>query len=199
MVAAHVPVPPTVSGADEHSEAWDAVPGPWVVKPRFGRGSRDVYLVDDVTELAWACRRVTGPIVQSRLVGREFTVDLLTDRKGVLVGAVPRWRVETKAGISTKGMTFANNAIVSIATRALRAVGLCGAANLQGFVSDEGTVSVLEINPRFSGGLPLSLAAGADLVFEYLLLAQGQPPSRERLQFRTGVTMTRYLQEVILP
>jgi carbamoyl-phosphate synthase large subunit len=199
MANAHVPVPLTAPGPREQSEGWDAVPGPWVVKPRFGRGSRDVYLVDDVTELAWACRRVTDPIVQSRLAGREFTVDLLTDRKGVLVGAVPRWRVETKDGISTKGMTFANNAVVSIATRALRAVGLCGAANLQGFVADDGTVSVIEINPRFSGGLPLSLAAGADLVFEYLGLAQGEPPTRERLQFRTGVTMTRHLQEVILP
>ncbi len=137
--------------------------------------------------------------MQTRVVGREFTVDLLTDRDGALVGAVPRWRVETKAGISTKGMTFADNAVVSIAARALRAVGLCGAANLQGFVGEDGNVSVIEINPRFSGGLSLSLAAGADLVAEYLLLAQGQPPSRERLQFRSGVTMTRHFQEVILP
>ena len=190
MVDAHVPVPATAPGACLQSTAWDAVPGPWVVKPRSGRGSRDVYAVDEITELAWACRRVKDPIVQTRVVGREFTVDLLTDRNGALVGAVPRWRVETKAGISTKGMTFADNAVVSIAARALRAVGLCGAANLQGFVGEDGNVSVIEINPRFSGGLSLSLAAGADLVAEYLLLAQGQPPSRERLQFRSGVTMT---------
>ena len=199
MVDAHVPVPATELGAHLQSVAWDAVPGPWVVKPRFGRGSRDVYVVDEITELAWACRRVTDPIVQTRVAGREFTVDLLTDRKGALVGAVPRWRVETKAGISTKGMTFVDNAVVSIAARALRAVGLCGAANLQGFVGADGSVSVIEINPRFSGGLSLSLAAGADFVVEYLRLAQGEPPSRERLQFRAGVTMTRHFQEVILP
>ena len=118
MVDVHVPVPATELGANLQSVAWDAVPGPWVVKPRFGRGSRDVYTVDEITELAWACRRVTDPIVQTRVAGREFTVDLLTDRKGALVGAVPRWRVETKAGISTKGMTFVNNAVVSIAARA---------------------------------------------------------------------------------
>ena len=117
MVDAHVPVPATALGACLQSTAWDAVPGPWVVKPRSGRGSRDVYAVDEITELAWACRRVKDPIVQTRVVGREFTVDLLTDRNGALVGAVPRWRVETKAGISTKGMTFADNAVVSIAAR----------------------------------------------------------------------------------
>jgi carbamoyl-phosphate synthase large subunit len=58
---------------------------------------------------------------------------------------------------------------------------------------------VTEIEPRFSGGLPLSLAAGADLVFEYVRIAQGEPPSRERPHFRVDVTMTRHLQEVILP
>jgi carbamoyl-phosphate synthase large subunit len=198
MRDAHVPVPPTVSGIDPRSPASDLVPGPWIVKPRFGRGSRDVYAVDDAAELDWACRRVVDPVVQSRASGREFTIDLLTDRSGVLVGAVPRWRLETKAGISTKGRTFADAGLVSIAARALRGVGLCGAANLQGFVDDDGAALVIEINPRFSGGLPLSLAAGADLVCEYLRLAQGRPPSRERLQFRAGVTMTRHLQEVIL-
>ena len=79
-------------------------------------------------------------------------------------------------------------------------MGLCGAANLQGFVGEDGSVSVIEINPRFSGGLSLSLAAGADFVDEYLRLAQGGPPSRERLQFRAGVDhRPRHFQEVILP
>ena len=93
------------------------------------------------------------PIVQTRVAGREFTVDLLIDRDGALAGAVPRWRLETKAGISTKGRTFADDGVVEVAGRALAAVGLCGAANLQGFVTDAGDVWVIEVNPRFSGGL----------------------------------------------
>ncbi|MET0420944.1 MAG: ATP-grasp domain-containing protein [Acidimicrobiia bacterium] len=198
MGAAGVPAPRCEPGADPALAAI-AVPGPWIVKPRFGRGSRDVYAVDDASALRWACGRVVDPIVQSRVSGREFTVDLLTDRGGGLVCAVPRWRLETKAGISTKGTTFADDGVVQLARRALEATGLCGAANLQGFVTDTGDYSVIEVNPRVSGGLSLSLAAGADLVLEYLRIAQ-DPLYRSRpLQFRAGTTMTRYLQEVILP
>ena len=45
--------PPTALGDPDGacSAACDQVPGPWVVKPRFGRGSRDVYLVDEPAEL----------------------------------------------------------------------------------------------------------------------------------------------------
>ena len=52
------------------------------------------------------------------------------------------------------------------------------------------------MNPRFSGGLPLSLAAGADLVGEYLRGVLGQPVRPEELLFRPGVSMFRYFEEV---
>ena len=66
--------------------------------------------------------------------------------------------------------------------------------------ADDGNVSVIEINPRFSGGLPLVARAPAPTSWSSTCeLAQGEPPSRERLQFRAGVTMTRHFQEVILP
>ena len=65
---------------------------------------------------------------------------------------------------------------------------------------ENGSVSVIEINPRFSGGLSLVARAPAPTSSSSTCgLAQGEPPSRERLQFRAGVTMTRHFQEVILP
>ena len=174
----------------------DGIPGPWIVKPRFGRGSRDVFSVDDSADLSFVLRRVPEPIVQTRLCGREFTVDALVDRDGVLAGAVPRWRLETKAGISTKGETFADAAVVKGTARLLSAVGLAGPANVQGFVNEGGIPSFMEVNPRFSGGLPLSLAAGADLVGEYLRAVGGKPIRPERLDYRPGVVMMRYFAEV---
>jgi carbamoyl-phosphate synthase large subunit len=170
------------------------IPGPWIVKPRFGRGSRDVYDVEDPTELTWACRRTPEPIVQTAAPGAEFTADLLVDRDGRVVACVPRWRLETKAGISTKGETFKDATLDAVVARTVAAVGLQGALNLQGFVHD-GATTVVEINPRFSGGLPLSLAAGADLVGEHLRGTLGQPIRIERLQARAGVRMSRYFSE----
>jgi len=160
----------------------DRVPGPWIVKPRFGRGSRDVYPADDSRDLAWALRRVDQPIVQTRITGCEFTVDALVNPQGVMVGAVPRWRLETRSGISTKGRTFSDDILIGQIGLVLAAVGLTGAANIQGFVDEAGVITFIEVNPRFSGGLPLSIAAGADLVGEYLRGVLGLALRPERLR-----------------
>jgi carbamoyl-phosphate synthase large subunit len=172
------------------------VSGPWIVKPRFGRGSRDVYPCDSVDEVAWALRRVEEPIVQTRLSGREFTVDALVDREGRFAGGVPRWRLETRGGISTKGETFADDRVLIGAAAVLGAVGLRGVACVQGFVTDADEVVFVECNPRFSGGLPLSLAAGADLVGEYVRGVRGLPIRSSRLGYRPGVRMSRLFCEV---
>ena len=71
VAAAGLPAPATRAGGA------DGVPGPWVVKPRFGRGSRSVSSVDDAADLPSAIRRTPEPLVQTRCPGREFTVDAL--------------------------------------------------------------------------------------------------------------------------
>ena len=51
---------------------------------------------------------------------------------------MPRWRLETKAGISTKGETFDDPEVVNVCHLVLKAVGLVGPANVQGFVAEDG-------------------------------------------------------------
>jgi carbamoyl-phosphate synthase large subunit len=186
---ARLPAAPSALGDAAVDSITGSLAGPWIVKPRFGRGSVDVYPVDDPTELERACRRVAEPIVQTRLRGREFTLDLLIDRDGRIAAAVPRWRLKTRGGISTRGETFCDHRVHEIAERVVAAYSLTGAANLQGFLTDDDDVVVMEVNPRFSGGLSLSLAAGADLVGEFVRGALGLNLRPERLAFRPGVTV----------
>ncbi len=188
--AAGVPGPKTNLGSAE------GVPGPWVVKPRFGRGSRDVMYVSDRAEMRYALKRVPDALVQTQLDGREFTADALVDRNGVMVGVVPRWRQETRGGISTRGVTFSDAAVEAVVAATLRAVDLVGPANVQGFVGEDGETHITEVNPRFSGGLPLSLAAGADLVGQYLRGVRGLALETDKLAFRPGVRMMRRFVEV---
>lgn len=192
LVAAGVPTPATALGSAGELD------GPWIVKPRFGRGSRDVFAVDDADELAVLLGRVSDPLVQHRLAGREFTADALVDDDGTVLCVAPRWRLETKAGISTKGETFSDPAVDAVVAGALGAVGLVGPANVQGFVTAAGPV-VVEINPRLSGGLALTQHAGADLLGAYVARALGRPIDRDRLRARPGVTMFRHFVEVFEP
>jgi carbamoyl-phosphate synthase large subunit len=186
-----VPHPATAARAADVTD----VPGPWVVKPRTGRGSRGVRLLDGAAEVYAALTADRQLIAQTRLPGREFTADALVDRAGRLLTVVPRWRDETKAGISVKGTTFDSAAVTDVAAAALEAVGLTGPANVQGFVADDGTATVVEINPRFSGGLPLTLAAGADLVGTYLAGVRDPGAELPVLWFTPGVQMSRYFAE----
>ncbi len=174
--------------------------GPWIVKPAHGRGSRDVVAVDSVAELDRAFATVPGPIAQTRLVGREFTADVLVGRDGTVLACVPRWREQTRAGISTRGLTFTSGPVTDLVAATVRAVGLTGVANVQGFCAGDPdhpeALSVMEVNPRFSGGLPLTLAAGADLVGAYLAAVLDPAWVGRPMVYQPGVRMARHFTEV---
>ncbi|GAB4080706.1 ATP-grasp domain-containing protein [Modestobacter muralis] len=191
LVEAGVPTPATAATVEAAAD----VPGPWIVKPNAGRGSRGVQLLDTAADVAAAMTADPGLIVQTRLAGREFTADALVARDGSLLTVVPRWRDATKAGISVQGTTFESEAVTTVVADALSAVGLTGPANVQGFVAEDGTVTVVEINPRFSGGLPLTLAAGADVVGTYLAGVREPAAELPYLFFTAGVRMSRYFAE----
>ena len=202
LSAAGVPHPSTVTSA----RAAAMIAGPWVVKPAHGRGSRDVVFVDDARDLDHAFSVVPGAIAQTRVTGLEFTADALVGRDGTLLTCVPRWRDETRGGISVRGTTFDSSAVTEVVAATLCAVGHTGPANVQGFVADPQalaadpdapvTVTVVEVNPRFSGGLPLTLAAGADVVGTYLAGILDEAAELPRLTYRPGVRMTRHFAEV---
>jgi len=191
LAEAGVPHPATAT----HPAAVAGIPGPWIVKPCTGRGSRGVRALDSEREVAETLAADPGLIVQTRLSGREFTADALVDRNGQVLTVVPRWREETKAGISVKGSTFESEDVTDLVADALEAVELTGPANVQGFVGPDGAVSIVEINPRFSGGLPLTLAAGADVVATYLDGIRHPDAELPFLYFAPGVRMSRYFAE----
>ncbi len=193
--AAGQPVP--LTGTGDVETALSKVPGPWILKPTFGRGSRDVYAVDSEDEVRKLWAQVPEPILQTRLSGEEFTIDTLVDKDGTLLGGVPRFRVETKAGISTVGRTFEASGLMQLAESLLKSIGHQGPANVQGFIDpNNGDFGFIEVNPRFSGALPLSLASGADLVGQFVAGMYGEQPDASALAYTPGTVMVRYFNEV---
>ena len=202
LSAAGVPHPSTVTSA----RAAALLGGPWVVKPARGRGSRDVIMVDEAVDLDQAFATVPDAIAQTRCYGQEFTADALVARDGTLLTCVPRWRDETRGGISVRGTTFDSAAVTEAVAATLRAVRHTGPANVQGFVADPAAVTadpeapvqvtIIEANPRFSGGLPLTLAAGADVVGTYVNGILDPAAELPTLRFRPDVRMARHFAEV---
>jgi carbamoyl-phosphate synthase large subunit len=168
---------------------------PVIVKPRRGAGSRGVRLVPDRATLT-----AMGPdealIIQEHLPGDEFSVDVLADNDGNVVAAVPRTRTRVDSGVSIAGQTVHDEALEQTAAAVARAIGLRGVANVQLRRDSEGVPALLEVNPRFPGALPLTIAAGVDMPSLALDLALGRDiPSK--IEF-TDVANVRYLEDIFV-
>jgi carbamoyl-phosphate synthase large subunit len=180
----------TVADVRGDPGAW---PFPLVVKPRFGSASIGVAVVDDL-EAFEAAVTDDDMIVQTKAAGTEHTIDLLADRSGRCLGAVPRRRIEVRAGEVSKGITVRSPALAELAEKVCAALpGAYGVLNFQVFVSpDTGQTAVIEINARFGGGFPLSHAAGADFPLALVQDALGQPITAPLDGWRDRLVMLRY-------
>jgi carbamoyl-phosphate synthase large subunit len=79
-----------------------------IAKPRSGKGSRDVIMIEDESDLRYVTSKYHDMIFQQYLPGIEYTIDVLSDLNKEPLFAVPRIRLQTKGGISTKGKIVRN-------------------------------------------------------------------------------------------
>lgn len=132
-----------------------------VKKPRRGRGSRNIKIMSKVSSKEENAKE--DYFYVEFLPGREWTVDILTNRNGELIVAVPRIRVKTRGGISVIGFVKMDKEILKLSRKITELLLFTGPLNIQFKEDKKGQPKLLEINPRFSGGLDISIAAGADL------------------------------------
>ena len=170
---------------------------PLFIKPRFGRGSVAAFPVRNARELAFFLEYVPQPVVESYLDGPEFTIDMLCDFSGRPLSIVPRERLVIRAGVTDRGRTVKDPRLIDLAVSCASAVDFAGPVNIQCRMV-EGRPIVFEINPRFSGGIPLTIEAGADFAQMLVELALGRhvPPSIGR--FREDVWITNYETGIFL-
>ena len=164
---------------------------PLFIKPRFGRGGVGAFPVHTPRDLAFFSTYVETPIVQEYLDGPEFTIDTFCDFAHRPLAIVPRERVVVRAGVMDRGRTVRTPALISLAEAVAGAMPFLGAANIQCRMVN-GEPVVFEINPRFSGGIPLTVAAGADFPAYLVDLALGRRVPPRIGQFESDLWMTSY-------
>lgn len=136
---------------------------PLLIKPSKGSSGIGVHIVKQSEELEFYAKYLQEPILQELIKGEEYTIDVFTDFDGQVLTAVPRLRIETRAGEVSKGKTICNSLLIQKATDVVNALpGAFGCITVQCFLTENNKVKFIEINPRFGGGAPLSLVAGAD-------------------------------------
>lgn len=170
---------------------------PLFIKPRVGRGSVGAYPVRNEKELRFFLDYIDDPVVQEFLTGREFTIDVCTDFEGRVLAVVPRERLVIRAGVSDRGITVKDPRLIDLGADVASALGIIGAANIQ-LKMDGERIGIFEVNPRYAGGIPLTIAAGADFPEWQIRLALGRKLEPRLGRFREGLTMACFEEALFI-
>lgn len=167
---------------------------PCLLKPSDGSATKGQALVRNRKELLFFAKRVPNAICQKWLEGTEYTCDVYVDFDRCVRCVVPRRRIEVRSGEISKAPR-----IMEAAADLVRKLGAGpGVITVQLFVTNEDAVKIIEINPRFDGGAPLAIEAGADFPRWILQELAGKRPRIAFDGFQDKLLMLRYDSEVWL-
>lgn len=168
---------------------------PIIAKPRFGKGSRGVMRIDNESDLKYVSSRPDELIYQEFLPGTEYTIDVLSDLNEKPLIAVPRIRIQTKAGISTKGKIVRDPKLEDICMKIARRIKIRGPCCIQMKESSDGTLKLVEVNPRMGGGTIFATLAGVNFPALLLNLVEGKEFVMPEI---SEVTIVRYFEEIVI-
>ena len=174
----------------------DKIPSfPVIAKPRFGKGSRDVIMIEDETDLRYVTSKYHDMIFQQYLPGIEYTIDVLSDLNKEPLFAVPRIRLQTKGGISTKGKIVRNQKMEEDCMNIAKSIGIRGPCCIQMKETQDSEPQLVEVNARLGGGTIFTTLAGANMPELILDLVEGQEISIPKI---SEVTVIRYFEEIVV-
>ena len=175
---------------------------PIVIKPTFGSASVGLTVVASAREAELSLESVKDPVIQRRIRGMEYTIDVLTDLDGRWREAVPRVRLEVRSGEISKGYTIRDKELIEHTKRICDAIpGLRGPLSIQ-CIRDEDNGRepyYVDINTRFGGGYPLCDRAGGRFAQWLLEWTLGKPSSFVAGAWKDGLAMLRYDDAVFVP
>jgi len=174
-------------------------PFPVMVKDRYGSSTRNVSVAQSAAELRRTFQGDEKMFIQEYVNGPEYTVDVYAGLDGVPRVAVPRRRLQVRAGEVAKAVTVRHAKIIRQAMRVVTLLEECvGVITIQCRVTRGGEVKFFDLNPRFGGGVPLAIRAGADFPKWILQEHFGRRPRIDPKRWTSGLVMLRYDAEVFL-
>lgn len=186
---------------------------PLVLKPRWGSGSIGIEFVNDFEELSEVysnlLRKIKKTIlatasqgdeyilIQEKIEGQEYGIDVMNDLDGNNRGVSVKKKLAMRAGETDKAQTVDNPSIREIGKTLGENLHHIGNLDVDVFEKD-GKYFVLELNPRFGGGFPFSYEAGVNFPKAIIEWLKGNDIDDSLLQPRYGETYAKcdYLVKV---
>ncbi len=195
--------PTTFVNLDEAKAALrkDLLRFPLVLKPRWGSGSIGIEFVNTLEELeevyAMLLKKVKKTIlataskgdeyilIQQKIEGQEYGMDVLNDLEGNHRAVSVKKKLAMRAGETDKAQTVDNADIRAIGYTLGKNLRHIGNLDVDVFEKDE-KYYVLELNPRFGGGFPFSYEAGVNFPGAIIEWLNGNEIDDNMLQPRFG-------------
>jgi len=169
---------------------------PLFIKPKSGSSSINTFKVNNSDELLTYKSIINEPIIQQYIEGEEYTVDVFLDFDSNVISIVPRLRIATRSGEISKGRIEKDRQIIDNVKELVKALKPIGHITVQLMKTEDG-IKYIEINPRFGGGAPMSIQAGADSCENYYRLLLGEKLEYHE-NYRENITFVRFDSSICL-
>lgn len=188
---------------------------PLFMKPRWGSGSIGLETIDDMEELdiyyhllmkkikktilATASVGDECIMIQEKLTGNEYGLDVMNDLEGNNVAVSVKQKLAMRAGETDKAITVDLPEVREMGAIIGRNLKHIGNLDVDIMQRANGDYCVLELNPRFGGGYPFSYEAGANMPKAILKWLKGEKVDAKTLQPEYGKMFAKndYLMEIL--
>lgn len=176
-------------------------PGPYpcFIKPKDGSSSIDAYKVNNPEELASYAEKIADYVIQPFIDGTEYTIDIFCDFEGNPIFIIPRERIQVRAGEVLKTKIHLDDTMISESRKLIDHFRPCGPITVQ-LIQNRSTGEnyYIEINPRYGGGAPLSMKAGARSAETVLRLLNGEKLTYQENCCNDKAVYSRFDQSVCI-
>ena len=198
----------------EDAKAAGEIEFPLFMKPRWGSGSIGLESIADMEELdiyynllmkkikktilATASVGDEYIMIQEKLTGSEFGLDIMNDLEGNHVAVSVKQKLAMRAGETDKAVTVDLPEVREMGRKIGEALGHIGNLDVDIMQRADGAYCVLELNPRFGGGFPFSYEAGVNMPKAIIQWAKGEDVDLAILQPEYGRMFSKndYLMEI---
>lgn len=187
---------------------------PLFMKPRWGSGSIGLESIADMEELDIYYHLLSKKIkktilatasvgdeyimIQEKLTGNEFGLDVMNDLQGNHMAVSVKQKLAMRAGETDKAITKDLPEVREMGRKIGEALKHIGNLDVDIMQRANGDYCVLELNPRFGGGFPFSYEAGVNLPKAMIQWVKGEKVNPEILQpeYERMFAKNDYLMEV---
>ena len=180
---------------------------PLVIKPRWGSASIGIEYINSESQLEVTYsflyqklqhtilgdnknnKQSEALIIQEKLKGDEYGVDILNDLNGELKAIYIKKKLAMRAGETDKAVLVNCPEIEVVAYKIGKKLKHIGNLDCDLFYNDK--VYLLEMNARFGGGFPFTYQSGGDYPGALVKLLQGEEVNNSHFVKKYGLTYSK--------